>query len=65
MYELIIKNRDAKTSQFPKLMLANEQSIVYNHLKDNQRILACPIVATGNLFMVINKLQGYPYASRR
>lgn len=41
-------------------MLANEQVIVYNHLRDNQRILASPMVAIGNLFMVINKLQGYP-----
>lgn len=49
MYELIIKNRDAKTSPFTKLILANKQYIVYNHLRDNQRILARPMVATGNL----------------
>lgn len=53
MYELEIKNRDAKTSPFPKLILANEQFIVYNHFRSNQRVFACPMVVTGNLKMFL------------
>ena len=37
-YKLLIKNRDAKTSPFPKLILANEQFIVYNQIRNNHRI---------------------------
>lgn len=47
------KNRDAETSPFPKLPLENHERIVYNHLRNNQRIFACPMIATGNLMMVL------------
>ena len=42
-----------KASPFPKLPLENYKRIVYNHLRNNQRIFACPMIATGNLMMVL------------
>ena len=44
-----MKNRDAKTSSFPKLTLANEQGIIYNHIRNSQRVFVHPMVVTGNL----------------
>lgn len=44
-----LKNEDAETSTFPKLPLEISKRIVYNHHRSNQRIFACPMVATGNL----------------
>ena len=35
-----MKNRDAKTSSFPKLILANEQGIIYNQIRNSQRVFA-------------------------
>lgn len=41
---------------FPKLSLAKDMRIVYNHFKNNQRILRCPMIAIGNLINKVYKL---------
>ena len=43
-----IKNEDAGASPFPKLPLAKTRWIVYNQIRNNQRILARPMIAPGN-----------------
>lgn len=43
------KNEDAETSPFPKLPLEKHKQIVYNQIRNNQRIFACPMIVTGNL----------------
>lgn len=40
-------------SPFPKLPLESDKQIVYNQCRNNQRIFACPMIATGNLMMVL------------
>jgi len=45
---IISKNGGQKTSPFPKLTLANEQGIIYNQIRNSQRVFARPMVVTGN-----------------
>ena len=35
-----LKNEDAQTSPFPKLLLEKSMQVVYNHHRNNQRIFA-------------------------
>ena len=44
-----LKNEDAETPPFPNLPLEISKRIVYNQIRNNQRIFACPMIVTGNL----------------
>lgn len=45
-----LKKGDAKHSAppFPKLPLEKSLWVLYNQIRSNQRIFACPLIATGN-----------------